>query len=320
MNHKIEMSPRLLLGMRAAYARGENVMEYARREVGVDDNFIAATLVAYDLQAGSYVANTKSNSAANDLWCNQLSGILGPFVNGGTLLEVGCGEATTLGGILESLPTAPSQSLGFDISWSRCATGRQWLSSRLQMATLFVADLFSIPLETSSVDVVYTSHSLEPNGGREEAALLELLRVARHTVVLCEPLIELAEPEARERMLSHGYARNLKATAERLGARVIDYRLLAYSPNPLNPSGLLVIEKSAGRIPQSVQSGKAGGIAWRCPFSHAPLKPVADAFFCAEAGIAYPCLQGIPLLRPENAVVASSLGRFLDATATVPKN
>jgi ubiquinone/menaquinone biosynthesis C-methylase UbiE len=36
-----------------------------------------------------------------------------------------------------------------------------------QQADLVVADLFHIPFADNSVDVVYTSHSLEPNGGRE---------------------------------------------------------------------------------------------------------------------------------------------------------
>lgn len=310
MNQTIELTRRLLLGMRAAYARGENVMEFARREAGSDDNFLAATLVAYDLQAGSYVAQVEAERTVNARWCVQAAEVLHSFLDErSTLLEVGCGEATTLAGVLERLPAAPSRTLGFDISWSRCATGLDWLKRRSQQATLFVADLFAIPLETSSVDVVYTSHSLEPNGGREEPALLELLRVARRAVVLIEPLFELASPEARERMLKHGYVRNLKATAERLGGRVTDHRLLPYCANALNPSGLIVIEKYSDPASEADRAGGTGEISWRCPFTHAPLRADADAFYCADAGLAYPSLRGVPLLRPEHAVVASALDR-----------
>jgi len=280
-------------------------MEYARRETGSEDNFLAATLVAYDLQSGSYVAHVTADRESNDRWCAQLAGILSGLLDPrSSLLEIGCGEATTLAGVLERLPTAPAQALGFDISWSRCAAGREWLKSRSQQAALFVADLFAIPLETNSVDVVYSSHSLEPNGGREEAALLELLRVARRAVVLVEPLYELASPEAQERMRSHGYVKNLKATAERIGGRCADYRLLPYCGNLLNPSGLLVIKKCAD-IPASGETDP-GEIAWRCPFSRAPMRAGPEAFFCAEAGLAYPSLRGIPLLRSEHAVVASA--------------
>jgi len=313
MSKTIELTPGLLLGMRAAYARGENVMEYARREAGAEDNFLAATLVAYDLQSGSYVTHVTADRESNDHWCAQLAGILSALLDAGSsLLEVGCGEATTLAGVLERLPAAPAHALGFDISWSRCAVGREWLKSRSQQAALFVADLFSIPLETNSVDVVYTSHSLEPNGGREEAALLELLRVARRAVVLVEPLYELAPPEAQARMRSHGYVRNLKATAERIGGRVADYRLLPYCGNLLNPSGLLVIEKCAAVCPEVTGGGPGfGEIAWRCPFSHAAMRAGSEAFFCAESGLAYPCLRGIPLLRSEHAVAASVFGSLV---------
>lgn len=254
--------------------------------------------------------NVHANKAANGLWCAQLAEILGTFVNSrGTLLEVGCGEATTLAGVLNHLPAAPTQALGFDISWSRCVTGLEWLKNESQRATLFVADLFAIPLATGSVDVVYTSHSLEPNGGREEPALLELLRVARRAVVLFEPLYELASSEAMERMRSHGYVRNLKATAERLGGRITDYRLLPHHANPLNPSGVLVIEKETDDSAEPAGSEKPGGIAWRCPFSHAPMRDQGDIFFSAKSGLAYPCMRRIPLLRPEHAVVASAIGR-----------
>lgn len=313
MDRNIEITPGLLLGMRAAFARGENAMEFARHETGAGQNLPAATMIAYDLQAGSYIAQATADRESNARWCGQLAEVLSGYVDpSGTLLEVGCGEATTLAGVLEHLPAAPSRALGFDISWSRCAAGLDWLKSRSQQATLFVADLFSIPLETNSVDVVYTSHSLEPNGGREEAAVHELLRVARRAVVLIEPLYELAPPEAQARMRSHGYVRNLKATVERLGGRVTDYRLLPCCGNPLNPSGLLVVEKCVEIQPEVPVRIHPGEIAWRCPFSHAPMHAGPEAFFCPESGLAYPCLRGVPLLRPEHAVVASLFDRIAD--------
>ena len=44
---------------------------------------------------------------------------------------------------------------------------------------LFTSDLDRIPLASESVDVVLTIHAVEPNHGREEPILSELLRVAR---------------------------------------------------------------------------------------------------------------------------------------------
>lgn len=291
----------LAIGMRAAYARGENAMEYARKMSNTDVNSSVATLIAYDLQAGSYIANAKSDPKAREHWCNQLAAILNPYVTiESAILEVGCGEATTLAGVLNRLNNKPMQALGFDISWSRCAHGLTWLKENEASARLFVADLFDIPLGDASVDVVYTSHSIEPNGGREEAAIKELLRVAGRVVVLIEPLYELASANAQARMRSHGYVQHLKATAESLGAVVHDYRLLDYCANPLNPSGLMLIKKTAANL------SKSSTIQWRCPLTHTPLIEDNGGFFSPKTGIIYPVLAGVPLLRSNHAVVASS--------------
>lgn len=292
---------RLMLGMRAAYARGENAMEYARQTTGVLGNSSIPTLIAYDLQAGTYIAGARANPEGRVRWCGQLADILNPYITEqSSILEVGCGEATTLAGVLKRLHNTPRDAFGFDISWSRCAHGLTWLDENAVSADLFVADLFEIPLADSSVDVVYTSHSLEPNGGREEAAIKELMRVARRAVVLVEPVYELAGSEAQARMRAHGYVRGLKEMAEKLGATVRDYRLLDYCGNPLNPSGLVLIEKPTMALSES------SDIQWRCPLTHSALVAYAMGFYSPETGVVYPVLAGIPLLRSSHAVVASS--------------
>ncbi len=292
----------LVSGMRQAYARGENAMEFARARLGRKDNHGLATLIAYDLQAGEYVRHAMKDPDAKRRWCAQLATLISPLLpGGGTVMEAGCGEATTLAGVLTTLPKKPSVALGFDISWSRCTHGVGWLRRMQQRADLFVADLFHIPLCDDSVDVVYTSHSIEPNGGREEAALRDLLRVARRAVVLVEPIYELASADSQARMDQHGYVRNLRAVAEATGCRVTDYRLLDYCVNPLNPSGVVLIEKSSGENTPGTSS-----MQWRCPLTHTALTPGDAAFVSRDTGFVYPVLGGIPLLSRDHAVIASA--------------
>jgi len=291
----------MALALREAYSRGDNVMEYARQTFGQAANTPLITLMAYDLQAGSYISGARKDPEYRLLWCDQVARLLDRFVGPeDSLLEVGSGEATTLAGVLRALLIQPSEAFGFDISWSRCAHGAAWLREKDAAAQLFVGDLFNIPLEDDSVDVVYTSHSLEPNGGREKEAIRELLRVARKAVVLIEPAFEFASEEARQRMISHGYVRNLKGAAEELGAQVVEHKLLEVYGNPLNPSGLLSLVKTAPAV--------TTGVRWRCPVTHVPLHPTGEAYIAQKAGLVYPVLGGIPLLRSEHAVVASAFG------------
>jgi SAM-dependent methyltransferase len=301
---------KVILGMREAYFQGMNAMEWGREyfrnsKIIAEGNDLLATLVAYDLQAGSYVSAARSDREKKRRWCSQLADLLaGVLAEGDSILEVGVGEATTLAGVLVETGAKVGVAFGFDVSWSRLDEGRKWLRENGQEASLFAADLLNIPMGDGSVDVVYSSHSLEPNRGREEEAVRECLRVARKAVVLVEPIYELASAEAQARMRHHGYVEGLRATAEQLGAEVLDYRLLDYSPNPLNPSGVLCLKKfgisgSASRANQVV--------LWRCPITGAELICGDDVFYAAEVGMAYPVLRGIPMLRAEHAIVASKL-------------
>lgn len=64
---------------------------------------------------------------------------------------------------------------GFDISYSRIRHGNPHLHNEgINNAILFVGDLFKSALEDNSIDIVYTNHLLEPNGGHEKEALEEL--------------------------------------------------------------------------------------------------------------------------------------------------
>ena len=296
----------LLRGMKQAYENNENCMEYARHAHGLANNLAVATEISYDLQSGSYVKYALAEEGITQEWCSHLAALVAPYLPpNGTILEIGAGEATTLAGVLAALPARPSQAAGFDISWSRCAHGRQWLKTMNQQADLVVADLFHIPFADNSVDVVYTSHSLEPNGGREEEALKELLRVARRAVVLVEPIYELATPDAQARMAHHGYVRDLKATAETLDCIIDEYRLLGPlgRVNPLNPSGVIVMKKK-----NNGSLASTGRMVWRCPLTNSEMIKKGDGFFSPTTGIAYASLDGIPLLTRNHAVLASSFG------------
>lgn len=304
MQSEIDALRTYLVGMREAYGRGENTMAWARANAAQSSNSLISTLIAYDLQAGSYTAEAESNPTYFQRWARQLAELLKPYLAAGDrILEVGVGEATTLSGVMLESQIESMEVFGFDISWSRIKTAQEWLQRQKCAANLFVGDIFHMPFASNSIDIVYTSHSLEPNGGREEDAIRELLRVARKTVILVEPIYELASEAAKDRMSQNGYVKGLKVTAERLGAKVERYQLLECCNNQLNPSGVVLLTKVQATNQYTINSEAL----WQCPLTGAPLSRYKDVFKAESVGLAYPIMGGIPLLRPEHVVVASKL-------------
>jgi hypothetical protein len=125
----------------------------------------------------------------------------------------------------------------------------------------------------NSIDVVYISHSLEPNGGRKEVAISELLRVARKAVVLVESIYKFLPENAQKRMAENGYVLNLKSTAKKLGATLVNNRLLDVCSNPVNPSGVVLMVKS---FSPSRRLGGITGVSWQCPLTGVPLADLGD--------------------------------------------
>lgn len=308
-NNPAENLSNLIIGMRETFQKGGNAMEFARsflskKNANNDANHRFSTMISYDLQAGTYVKGLKENSQFKETkFGPQLAGLIEPYLpKDGSVLEVGVGEATTMFYVIKSLKIKPLRVIGFDISWSRIKVAKEYLSKNGQNAELFVGDMFNIPLADNSVDVVYSSHSLEPNGGNEEILMKECFRVARRAVVFVEPIYEFATLEGKKRMEKHGYIKGLYKVAQNMNCSIKEYKLLDYTETPLNPTGVLTITKNSLKGKQI--SVKSLDLKWICPLSKSSLMKYDDAFFSNKSGLAYPILKDIPLLRPENAIVA----------------
>lgn len=298
------MHPREL---KQAFVRGENITGLLRLADDSDVNTEDIIETAYDLQTGSYIEAIKHPVYLKhkQQYGDAIAEVLMSLVDkGGSVLEPGVGEGTTLSFVMRSCESHFSQFHGFDLSWSRIAMCRQWLASQAcEGVFLAVASLFHAPYADDSFDVVYTSHTIEPNGGQEAAALLELYRVAARYLVLLEPGFELASTEAQRRMRRLGYAQRLKDHAVSLGMKVLRYELFGFSANPLNPTAITVIEKTAD---------KGGKFAPRlaCPRYGDPIVVHDDSLYSPGSMRAYPKILGIPCLRINDGVVASRYESF----------
>ena len=287
------------------YRAGGNINEYVRAGRNAERNSAASVLVSYDFQAGAYTEYAERHPRYIRDYAGAIAKTIEALETPKSVLEIGAGEATTLANVVARLKKRPDAVYGFDISWSRIKFAKRYCR-RLKVRPqpfLFVGALFHAPFQSSSIDVVYTSHSIEPNGGKERQALLESYRICRNHLVLLEPAYELAGAKARKRMEKHGYARNLYRTAKSLGFKVIEHRLFDYSANPLNPTGLMIIEKKNAANAKGISNPLA------CPITKLPLLKARSSFYCKEGMLAYPVVEGIPCLLPSHAVVAT---HFLD--------
>lgn len=290
---------------RRLYRNGINVMEHIRRHHGRSVTLSTMIELSYEAQAGSYVDALRDPAfaALKDQYAAAIASVLAGVSGDGAVLEAGVGEATTLSGVARRL--GPQRRYhGFDISWSRLIYARAWLErDGGASAALCAADLVNVPYVDDAFDIVYTSHSIEPNGGQERVILAELLRLSRRALVLVEPAYEFAGPEARARMDRLGYCRDLAEHLHALGATIEIHRPFDISVNPLNPTGLIIARKPSS----DRKAPEAGQSVYRCPITHTPLLEEPSMFASFEGLLCYPVLRGIPCLRSQDAMTAAAL-------------
>ncbi len=294
--------------LRKVYSRGGNISEHLERRLRIERSDESVIELSYDIQAGSYTRAMEDPRYRSEKegYCRYVSDLIRSLGKSRTVLEAGVGEATTFSGVARSLARDVDRFYGFDLSWSRAAYARRYLEKTgVRGAVIFTAALTNIPLADDSIDVVYTSHSIEPNRGREKDIIGELHRVARRYLVLIEPAYELAPPSIRRRLDRHRYCRGLLDCCRKLGCKVESSGLIPVKVTHRNLTAVTVISKN----PRS-----SGALArkdpFRCPKYFTPLRKAGTAMFSDESMMAYPIIGGIPCLKVHYGVIASKLGEF----------
>ena len=286
----------------------KNITQSLRKKQGLKYNTDEIIDIFYDIQAGSYVSAAVENVKLSKHLKNYTSELVRTILSlckPASILEAGVGEATTLSGVLQGLDT-DIDSFGFDLSWSRIAWAKRWLQSKQITTTLCTGSFFNIPFADNSIDLVYTSHSIEPNGGKEAPILRELFRITRKYLILLEPGYELANDEIKQRMDTHRYCKNLKGIAESLGFNVLAHNIYPFIWNPLNPTAITIIEKQTDAAPPA--------FFFACPKFKTPMKKIGNVFYSPEALMIYPIIDGIPCLRIENGILASKYEEIVGMT------
>lgn len=292
---------------KSAFEKGQNITTLLKERLGVEQNSPEIIEVAYDLQAGSYIDSVKNKRSSWDAYTAEIAGLLSRYcVTAESVLDVGTGEMTTLAGVARHCYNSSFEYYACDISLSRLIKGKSFIAEELpeelvHKITPFVADLFYLPFVNSSIDVVWTSHALEPNGGREKLALTELLRVAKRKLILFEPYYEKNSSEGKSRMDRLGYIKGLPGVIEECGAVCEEILPLGNISNPLNPTHAFII------TPPVECKEEEKKTPWACPATRLPMEHAGDCYWSEYSMLAYPILQGVPIFRRESAILASGL-------------
>jgi len=282
------------------YNLGNNISEMMREDNNIDHNSQEVIEMAYELQSGSYIKGMQNEKVKEHKYnySKELSEVIKNLSNTQSILEVGIGEGTTLCGVMQNFDTSVD-FYGFDLSFSRVSYARKWLNSlSLNNVTLSTGEFSNIPFLDNSIDIVYTSHSIEPNRGKEEEILKELYRITKKYLILLEPAYELTNDKNKKRMDEHKYCKDLANIARKLGYKVIKHELFKYHVNDANPTAIIIIEKD-------IQKKIIHTSPFACPLTKTPIIKKADCYYSEERMSIYPLINEIGCLRIENAILAT---------------
>jgi uncharacterized protein YbaR (Trm112 family) len=284
------------------FLNGKNISQLMREERNIDFNTPEIIEVCYELQTGEYQkkwANPELNDFYED-FTKEIANTILDFHIPESILEAGIGEATTFVKVLKHLNIKNLDAFGFDISWSRTFFAKKLIEKeKISNVNLCTGNLLDIPFLESSIDLVYTYHSIEPNRGNEENILKELYRVTKKYLILFEPDYENTTEENRSRMDSLGYVRGLEDIAKKLNYKVVYRSKFKNNLNERNPTAIIVIKKD-NNINQNISY-------FACPVHKTELikDEKENLYFGIDSKLVYPIIKGIPCLRKENTILAT---------------
>ena len=300
----------------------KNIINKLRTEKEATSNELEWILKSYDEQSGSYIEASNDNSLTERyhidgvrtkmkrsdfyrLHGEELSKIINNF-NYKSLLEVGVGEATKLMYIIKNKPSKDIDYSGLDISLSRISYGKEYLeNNNCSYKDLLVGDMFNIPYDNDSFDIVYTSHAIESNTNKSLDALNELYRVTKKYLILVEPDYKLGNKETREWMRKHKYIVDLYDNIISLGYKVIKHELFKYG-SFTNQSSIIIIEKEN-------QQDEVKSTQFYCPCCKQDYlsKTKEKSYYCIGCKKIFPIISDVPILLKEKGILFGKVNKFI---------
>lgn len=271
----------------------------------------------YDAVAGSYIQEnyyvSKFRYSVSGGEIRRISGIenvkeiraeIGEKLKGidfTNVLEVGCGELTTLEDIYKRF--GPElDCYGIDLSLNRLLHGLVEFKARHEKLPIVAkGNAMQLPFADNTFDLVVTRHTLEQMPMIYKQALSEIIRVSRKHIILFEPSFEKGTFAQKVKMRYSDYVRGMpRYLASRDDIQCEPEYLMSNSANPLNHTACFQITKRS-----SVEPQQPGGV-FVCPIKKDRLELRADHYYSASGRRAYPIIDGVPVFDEAYSFVVSA--------------
>lgn len=220
------------------------------------------------------------------------------------ILEVGAGELTTLEDIF-AFKKGEIDCYGIDLSLNRLKHGiHEFRKRHSKIPYVAKANAIKLPFADNSFDLVITRHTLEQMPKIFKFSIDEIIRVSKKHVVFFEPSFELGTLTQKIKMLNSDYVRGIpKYLSTKPFLTVNEAYLMKNSANPLNHTACTKIQIKNEVV---INSDKKD-VPFVCPNSKEILQVHRDFLYAQSSEVAYPIINGIPILDESNSFKLSKI-------------
>lgn len=157
------------------------------------------------------------------------------------VIEIGCGAGFNLI-LLHRKFGDRLQLYGMDYAGRRVQRAKEQLGGHANLHTGSITE--QTKYGENEFDIVFSSHCLEQIPHYLPCAIREMARITKKDIMLMEPAFSLANPAQKLYLIVSDFVTVMKEVLEESDLKLRSIHPNAVSPNPLNKSGVFILEKA----------------------------------------------------------------------------